>query len=867
MPRNARVSLTAVAAFAAMVSGSTGTAVAAAGKPTAAFTVTPAKPIVGGKLVLDGRASKCSAKPCKFVWTGQSGRSKAVTLGRTSKSTLTLKRAETLTVTLKVTDKRRRSASKKRTIVVGAAPHPSPSFQPALPASPLITAPAPAPVATAIPAPTATATATATPTATPPPDTTAPETTIDGGPIGLTNVARATYTFSSEAGAAFECKVDNGAFAACTSPQALDLADGAHTFAVRARDAAGNVDLTPATRSLTVDTTAPETAIDSGPTGLTNVAKATYEFSSEAGASFECAVDNGAYAACTSPQAHDLADGAHTFAVRARDAAGNPDATAATRSLTVDTTAPETSIDSGPTGLTNAAKATYAFSSEPGASYECSLDDAPYAACTSPFSAELTDGAHSFAVRATDAAGNPDATPAARGLTVDTIAPEVSIDSGPSGEISDTSASFGFSSAEEGASFECRVDGPDGPGDFGACTSPWAVEGLKDGERTFHVRATDAAKNLGAAQTRSFTVKLLPPGAAVYVANEGDDAGDCTKAKPCRTFSRAYAAANDEGAVIFVTPGGYGDQVLPEGSKKLTVRATDDSRPTVRYLTARSNDVTLEGLRIEKLTIYGSRQTYDNVHVDGRFLRHPGIEHLLGDDNTFKNGRVGNITDEKGALIGPKRFTFENVVFHDVLVTDESVHNECLYATGAEGLTVRRSTFHACATMDLFVTNYTDGPEFGRITLENNIFEHSTMESADSWHFYSVGVHPVVGALRDWVVRNNTFELGVTVGPEVGSGRWVGNLGDWDCVPGVTYRFNVGNACGELDSGVFPAASTKLRPAAFGWLNPAAFDFRLGANSPALDNADAEDFPATDRNGAPRPNGFGPDAGALERVG
>ena len=69
-------------------------------------------------------------------------------------------------------------------------------------------------------------------------------------------------------------------------------------------------------------------------------------------------------------------------------------------------------------------------------------------------------------------------------------------------------------------------------------TSPWAVEGLKYGERTFHVRATDAAKNLGAAQTRSFTVKLLPPGAAIYVANEGDDAGDCTKAKPCRPRAR-----------------------------------------------------------------------------------------------------------------------------------------------------------------------------------------------------------------------------------------------------------------------------------------------------------------------------------------
>ena len=47
------------------------------------------------------------------------------------------------------------------------------------------------------------------------------------------------------------------------------LADGSHTFEVRATDAAGNIDATPASRSFTVDTAAPQTTIDSGPTGPT----------------------------------------------------------------------------------------------------------------------------------------------------------------------------------------------------------------------------------------------------------------------------------------------------------------------------------------------------------------------------------------------------------------------------------------------------------------------------------------------------------------------------------------------------------------------------------------------------------------------
>src|SRR4029079_5018647 len=119
-----------------------------------------------------------------------------------------------------------------------------------------------------------------------------------------------------------------------TSPQTTGtLSDGGHTYQVRAKDAATNVDPTPASRSFTVDTTPPQTAIDSGPSGTTNDPTPSFGFSSsEFGSTFECRVDSAGFAACPSPfTSNQLSDGAHVFEVRARDAATNVDPTPASR--------------------------------------------------------------------------------------------------------------------------------------------------------------------------------------------------------------------------------------------------------------------------------------------------------------------------------------------------------------------------------------------------------------------------------------------------------------------------------------------------------------------------------------------------------
>ena len=80
---------------------------------------------------------------------------------------------------------------------------------------------------------------------------------------------------------------------------------------------------------------------------------------------------------------------------------------------TSDTQPPDTTIVKGPKDKSKKKTATFEFSSsEPGSTFQCRLDGKPFTSCTSPLIEKVKKGKHSFEVRATDVAGNTDATPA-----------------------------------------------------------------------------------------------------------------------------------------------------------------------------------------------------------------------------------------------------------------------------------------------------------------------------------------------------------------------------------------------------------------------------------------------------------------------
>ncbi len=246
---------------------------------------------------------------------------------------------------------------------------------------------------------------------------TVPQTTITGTPPASgTDPTVAFYFVSDDATATFSCSVAGSAPAACTSPfTSPALPDGLHTFTVTATNATGP-DPTPAAFQFRVDSTAPNTTIG-GKTLTTSKPAFTLSAAGEPTATFECALDGAAFAACPAAYtASGLAAGQHTLRARAFDAAGNRDATPAELTFTVDATQPNTRLKSGPTGSKTARTARFTFSAtEAGSKFQCKLDKKAWASCKSPKSyKKLKKGKHTFLVRAIDKAGNIDATAAKR---------------------------------------------------------------------------------------------------------------------------------------------------------------------------------------------------------------------------------------------------------------------------------------------------------------------------------------------------------------------------------------------------------------------------------------------------------------------
>src|SRR3989449_167362 len=174
-------------------------------------------------------------------------------------------------------------------------------------------------------------------------------------------------------------------------------------------------------------------------------------------------------------------------------------------------TPPTVTITSHPPTPTNIKTPTFAFTSNTGTTFQCSLSLTAvpaFAPCTSPktFPPQL-DGTYTFTVVAFDAGLNP-SLPAAFTFTIDTVPPVVTLTATPPAVTTVNTPSFSFTANETPVTFQCSLS--TGADAFAPCTSPITYAAQPDGLYTFKVIATDLAGNVSAPAIFTFTIATRP---------------------------------------------------------------------------------------------------------------------------------------------------------------------------------------------------------------------------------------------------------------------------------------------------------------------------------------------------------------------
>jgi hypothetical protein len=522
--------------------------------------------------------------------------------------------------------------------------------------------------------------------------------------------------------------------------------------------------------------------------------------------------------------------------------------TPTTPTAPTDTTAPETTIASGPSGSTSAKTASFGFSSsESRSTFACRIDGHRWRPCSSPKGySSLATGDHQFSVRATDAAGNTDSSPATRNWTVastpppvDTTAPETTIASGPSGSTTATIASFTFSSSESGSTFACKID----TGSWGSCSAPQAYSGLSVGAHEFSVGATDGAGNADASPaTRSWTVTGTTP-----------PASGCSSTVSSVSAAQSALSTASPGTVVCLADGTYGRISL--GSSK--------AAPGVILRAANPGNTTIGGVSVS-----GSGYTISRFLIDGDVTMARNTDRTVVDHNRILAGDhygvfvctatppdqcddtkiVGNLFD--GAM---EEDQIRANVYHDgdgdgigLLVegnefrgnTERGGHNDVFQSVWVgDHLVFNRNYLHDFGGQGFFVKDQ-NTPVNGFVANDNLIVDQDLpCEPSTLCTGYQLSPWQIYGPIANGEMRNNTVGWGAGGGGAVLTGTYT-NI---DFSNNVFNRLAVTNGggtgtattgsnntfCVGLNPWPVPAGTSKDCAPAF--LNPAADDYRLAS--------------------------------------
>jgi chitodextrinase len=590
----------------------------------------------------------------------------------------------------------------------------------------------------------------------------------------------------------------------------------------------------------------------------------------------------------------DDVNGPHTLTLVASLSDG--DTLTSSIDVTVDNGPGDTSAPSTPSGLvatgsteTSVSLSWNASSDNVGiAGYRVYRDGAQVATttATSRTVSDLACGrSYTFAVAAYDAAGNT-AAQASQTASTSACSGDTSAPSTPTSLRTTGSTTTSISLAWNASSDDVGVAGyrvyQSGSSIADMATTTHTAGGLACATSyTFGVEAFDAAGNVSGRAILNASTSTCPTstGADVYLSPTGSDGNACTASAPCKSFDRAYRAAQ-LGDVVELAGGTYPNQVMEAKNAKSPGTALADLvvfRPAAGAAVKTGNldirvpHVEFRDMEIAKFKaryyvldpdLYASGDlTFRNIkthHFSLNSVQHVRVVNVdVGPNRNPENGDW----PQDGIFVGTypqdardvTDILFDNVYVHDVTEPTSDAHSDCVQFTAGIDVIIRNSRFEDCEHADLMI-KADQGPIDGFL-IENNFFDRTL-----SAHF-SINLYETSRGCRDVLIRNNTALQNIR-SDACSGGTMTGNIQP-SMAPHACSAANVELSWNVYESGVECGPNDLVAPVAF--VNRANFDLRLASGSAAIDRGNPSSYPAKDIDGQARPKGGAPDAGAHER--
>lgn len=320
-------------------------------------------------------------------------------------------------------------------------------------------------------------------------------------PPSLSTSDAARFAFTSDDAASYLCDLDGAGFSVCMSPVDLSgLAEGQHTFSVKAIDSLGNPSKE-YTHHFTVDLTAPVfLAAQKYPQEyLTPINNVAVYFSLSEGAIANCFWDGSPEGECTSPIAYNAVDsGEHELRIVASDEAGNQSEMSFLWFVDPSANLLGIRLVSPKQFPTRSTSASFTIQGVGSGAMGCELDGLPLTPCGTSLSLTgLSNGAHTLTV------WEGSKPPVSFSWVVDNIVPVLTLVSATEANVNqvDDFLVLQFSSNEP-ATYYCHLEGEEEPY---ICNSPVIFNQVPNGNYLISVWAVDAAGNTSNVITQTWT--------------------------------------------------------------------------------------------------------------------------------------------------------------------------------------------------------------------------------------------------------------------------------------------------------------------------------------------------------------------------